>query len=269
MMKLHALLTAGLATAAIAPVALGADEIDTLEAALQATSRALDVVVGVERRVKEDPNGARALVVQVTEAPILDAHRRDDRLVTLRSEISLLRTELDQLELNAIASGVTPLMDPIAPMPGDSGQNSGSSTGPTNLAPVSTGMDDATRDALSRARAGATARTNGVETTPDPNAQPTSEAGGYSANPLLEARACYRAGRFAEGASLLKNASGADAIFWRARCNERLGQLDQAEEDLRQVLTMDPDGPLAGRAQQDLDFVKWKRGFLERMGDRK
>ncbi len=269
MMKLHALLTAGLATAAVAPVALGADEIETLEAALRATSRALDVVVGVERRVAEDPEGARALVIQVTEAPILDAHRRDDRLVALRSEISLLRTELDQLELNAIASGAAPLTGPVAPVTGNQGQTGNTSAGPTNLPPVSTGMDDATRDALSQARAQAIARANGVEAILDPRAQPTTDGSGYSANPLLEARACYRAGRFAEGAALLKSASGADAIFWRARCNERLGQLDQAEADLRQVLTMDPTGPLAGRAQQDLDFVKWKRSFLERMGDRK
>lgn len=275
MMKFHAALTTGLATFFVAPAALSSDELQTLEAALQSTSRALDVVVGVERSIQADPEGGAELIKQVTEAPVLDARRRDERLAALRGEVSLLRAELDQLELNAIQSGVQPLDEALAEarsnQRGERRSNPQvSGGGSSSRAPVSTGLDEATRSALSQAKAEAMARAEGrtpvFEGSQDAEAteRRTRE---YSADPLRHARTCYRAGRYEEGHALLANAEGVEALFWRARCSERMDDLDAAKKDLQQVLAMDPNGPFSVRAQQDLDFVEWKRAFLERMGD--
>ena len=278
MMKFHAALSTGLATFLIAPAVLGGDELETLEAALRATDRALDVVVGVERRMDENPEEAMSLIKQVTEAPILDARRRDERLATLRGEVNLLRTELDQLEMSALERGAHPMgdlghrTDTVLPP-----QPSGGSVGPTNLSPVTTGFDDATRAALEVAKLEAMARLSastqasvgGTASESDPSAQAATGEDGYSADPVRHARAYYKAGHYSKGFRLLKDAEGAEALFWRARLAERMGDLEQAETDLRQVLTMDAEGPFAARAQQDLDFVKWKREFNQRMGARR
>ena len=266
MMKLHAALTTGLATLLVAPAALSADELETLEAALRSTSRALDVVVGVEQRAAEDPAAAIPLVRQVTEAPVLDAERRDARLQSLRSEVDLLRTELDQLELAALQEGAQPLTDLRPPTARD--PRTTASGAPTELPAVSTGLDDATRLALAKAKADALARARGDLKGDEPsagNAHPTTNENGYSADPVRHARACYRAGRYDEGLALLKDAETPEGLFWRARCNERLDDLDAAEADLRELITIDADGPFAARALADLEFVKWKRDFLQRM----
>lgn len=271
MLKFHAALTTGLATLLVAPAALDNDELATLDAALRSTSRALDVVTGVERQVAEDPTGSVSMLRQVTEAPLLDPARRDERLATLRDEVNLLRTELDQLELSALERGLlrpdgtlNAGVSSAAPVQ-DQGTRRPLGT-PGTLDHVSTGLDDQTRSALESARNAALRRAGEAVPTSDEEVDTPDD---YSANPLRHARTCYRAGRYAEGRALLSEAEDPESLFWRARCSERMGDLESADADLRQLLAQDPEGPFAERAQADLEFVQWKRDFLERMESRK
>jgi hypothetical protein len=238
-------------------VVLGEDELDTLERTLAGTVRALEVLAGIEERVATGTPGAVIEVRAVTEAATLDARERDERLAGLREEVGLLQAELDALE--------SPIRVPLAAQP-IAGAGGASATA------VTSGLDEATRALLGRPPGEGPPVARGTAAEPRAGARTTAVAapvieGAYVADPLGMGRACYHAGRFADGVVALATLKAdPEALYWRARCLERLERLDEAANDLRRVLELvGEEGYAARRAKTDLEFVEWKRSFLKRL----
>jgi len=252
MMRYQTALSGALATLLVVPaVTLGEGQLSSLEDTLSGTLRSLRVMAGIQVQVENGDEGAARSLLKVTETPILDPKSRDDRVVTLRDEVNLLRTELDALENQAVASP---------------GLQATSSAAP-GLGRVGTGLDDDDRIALeniSRPGGNLSGLTTGFTTqgTPPPPGAVSPEHDGYSADALRHARACFRAGRHREALAVLGNSGGApEILYWRARCLEELDRLTESASLLEQVVASDATGSLGRRARTDLDFVRWKIEF--------
>jgi len=265
MMRFQTVVASGLTTFLVVPaVTLGGDEIGTLKEALTNTARALEILAGIENKLDDDEPVSAGIVLAVTEPSILDARRRDERLNALRNECSLLQTELDLLENAATAEAPSTETTSHVSTPTVAGDAH-------SLPPVHTGIDEATRNALRSLAGEETSQgeprdaSATVEAAAGEGSPETEE---YSADPVGQARACYRAKRYAQGFALLeKVTSGTQALYWRARCLEKLDRLDEAATDLRKVIEQTSDGFEKQRAQTDLEFIEWKKGFLEKLGD--
>ncbi len=251
MMKLQAALSAGLAVVLVAPGRL-VDEraLQRLELALGETVRALEVLAGLEGR--QAGQLAPDLLQAVTESPILDPRGRDERLQTLRNDVGLLQMELDSLE-----STEPPAEAAAGP--------AGAAPAPEGLAGVTSGLDDALLRFLEDLRrAPSPAAEPATVAVPVPATSPERED--YSADPVLEARACLFAGRLERGLSLLEPlAADPRALYWKARLLEKLDRLDEAIAALEKAAGLAGEGREAERIKGDLEFLEWKRGFLRRM----
>lgn len=271
MMKFHAAITAGLAATIVIPaVTLDTEEIGTLEDALSNTVRALELVTGIQKKFETEKKSDTGLVLAMTEDSILDPQLRDERLHALRNEVNLLQTELDLIESDDL--GITPVATTPPPPTGvPEGEIIPAAGAAGSIPRVTTGLDDATRRALADLQR--KDRGEDVAEAPEPaeTVAPfvsSTEKEGYSADPLRHARACYRIERYAEGAAILKDLkSDPRALYWRARCLEKLGQLDEAARALRKVIELSPDTPEGRNAKSDLEFIEWKRGFLDKLGE--
>lgn len=254
MMRLQAAFSAGLAAVLVVPGTL-VDEraLRRLELALDETVRALEVVTGLEQRAEGQL--APDLLRAVTEGPILDARGRDEQLQALRNEVSLLQMELDALEPGEAVAEQALEQPPASAAPAVEG-----------LTGITTGFDEGLRlllGDLHRAPA-ESALPPVVAAAPIPATSP--EQAGYSADPVLEARACYFAGQHERGLSLVEPLSeDPNALYWKARLLEKAERLDEAIAALQKVLTLTGTGREAERAKTDLEFLEWKRGFVRRM----
>jgi len=255
MMKFQATLVTGLAALLVAPrMTLGQDEVAALENALAQTVRALEVVSGLETRLAVEPEATVPLVITATEATALGVTEEtlDGRLASLRSEVSLLRMDLDALE---------------NPMAGDP------RTAPTAVrAPdVSTGLDESILSLMRRSvdpgadptgpQPGPTASTTPARTTKSPTIDPSQ----YTADPLGQAKASYNAGRYEDGVLLLEGRTDDASRYWLARCLTRLERYDEAVKLLEDVVRTAGDTYEGRRAATDLEFAKWKRDFDQKL----
>jgi len=261
MMRFQTTVTAVLASLLVVPVLIGQGNVDTLESALSGTKRAIEVLKGLEKKLVEEPANALALVLSATEAPGGTDVQREQRLESLRSEVNLLQMEYDALQSPALAGdgAVQDLLGTREPL----GRTSLPSAG------ITTGLGDDLRLLLSGAPQ--------PRTTPAPApaphgeesaaaATPESAAGGaYSADPLRHGITCYRAGRYAEAYELLAPLDDASALYWQARTLERLERLDEAVKVMERALAKGGEGFEARRAQTDLEFLRWKRDFVQQM----
>ena len=93
--------------------------------------------------------------------------------------------------------------------------------------------------------------------TPAPNAgqpSPSPEGKGYSANPLRQAKACFRAGRYQQGLDILEAVTPfTEGDYWRAKLLDRLGRTDEALLLFASVEVAEDAGPLAAAAKRYLD----------------
>ena len=94
--------------------------------------------------------------------------------------------------------------------------------------------------------------------TPAPNAgqpSPSPEGKGYSANPLRQAKACFRAGRYQQGLDILEAVTPfTEGDYWRAKLLDRLGRTDEALLLFASVEVAEDAGPLAAAAKRDAEF---------------
>jgi len=267
MLKFHSALTAGLATLLVAPTVLQDDDLAILEHTLAKTDQALEILRGLHPRFDTDAQGAGRLLLAATEPPVLDEQLRDERLVALREEVSILRSELDRLQ----APDELPPLESTTPegtvvnvpfdMPG---------TGPLALT-----REEALRRAMepktaTRPRTSRPTTEPGMQEPPPPeavavDARPLPEGKDYSADPLGHARACYRAGRYQQGLALLRGHEDPVSMYWRARCLEKLERLQEAVTTLEKVIEKSPDSAEARRARTDLEFLRWKQGFVKNL----
>jgi hypothetical protein len=230
----------------------GDGEIRTLEDALSATSRALEVLHDLAGRLERDPQGSIGLLLSATEPPALEERARDERLESLRDEVNLL-----QMELDAADEPLALAAPPPAALPAGDG-----------VGGLTTGLDETLRRLLAQDLEHAPLRPSEARTsgTPAVEERPVSPEGeGYSADPLHHAIACHRAGRFEEALALLPaDSADPEMLYWRGRTLEKLERLDEAIETLGRVASRADLGSLAERARTDLEFLEWKRDFLAR-----
>jgi hypothetical protein len=261
-------IASALAPFLVVPVLVGQGSIATLQDALAGTRRALEVLKGLEGRLREEPAAVLGLILSATEAPSGDETQRDAHLEALRNEVNLLQMELDAMESPVLgpdgavqsALGARLPLDPLGAGPLGSG--------PAPTAGITTGMDDSLRALFSEAPAARAVLRGELNAPRDRTASPTSMGEGdhgasaYSADPLRHGITCYRAGRFAEAHELLAALEGATALYWQARTLERLQRLDEAVSVMERAIAAGGDGPEQRRAQTDLEFLRWKRDFM-------
>ncbi len=245
MMRFTGAIGTSLAAFVVVPAtALGPDGNDlalsSLEEALSKTVQSLEILVGIRDRAEPI---AVDLVLEVTEPPIFDGPagpERDRKLDVLRTNVSLLREELDVVEARLLSSPADTTGSIKTPVSG-----------------VTRGLDPEALDVLRKLGApGAPVHRRSI-------APATDTA--YSANPLMQAQACYRAGLFARGFALLEKDETVAGRYWRARCLERLDRLTEAAELYRAISEQEDAGSFAERASTNLEFVTWKLTFVERL----
>jgi hypothetical protein len=268
MMRFQTALSSALAAFLVVPVFLGQGQIASLEDALAGTVRALEVLKGVEKRLQEDPATAMSLILSATESPSGDEVQRDKRLEGLRNEVNLLQMELDALQ--------SPVLDADGSVQSSLGArlpltSFDSPLTPTPIA-ITTGLDDALRAQLAGEveprppRLGEVLRTgsstNGAERANAADGAAASAADAYTADPLKNGIACYRAGRYAEALGLLAPLDDGTGLYWRARTLERLERLDEAVQTMEHAIAKGGSGFDPSRAKTDLEFLRWKRDFV-------
>ncbi len=247
MLKFTYLVQLGLAGALTLPAWNGQDGSFTalmaeIDAALAELSRGLTA---------QEADAAQTIerALRLSEEPIGDERERDELLGLLRRDVGALQQELDELEVfGADARALAATQGPP----------------PASVAPR-TGLGDAERERL---RPESQLPSASVRADREPVA---FETPGYSADPIRHGRAYFRAGRHAEGLALLERHQGLpEADFWRARCLEGLGRLDEAlraHESL--IAALEPTHELARRAREEREFVAWRIAFETRLAERR
>ena len=253
MMRFQTTIASLLAAALVPATFVGQESIDSLEKALSQTVRALEVLGGVQESVESNDPATIGYIRAVTEDPILDDRLRDERLVDLRNQVNLLRTELDILEAPAF---VIEAQDPAlanAPEGGD------------NLPAITKGLSS---EALSNL---VEPKTQGADTNTEADASVAGDllprggdTSGYSADPVAHARACYYARRYEQCISLVAELTEeSEAFFWKARALEKLDRLNEAVVAMKTSVKLAGDTPEGRRAQAELEFMEWRLSFLK------
>ena len=275
MMKFTPAITVGLAALLVVPIvgAQGEKSEGGLKAAIADTAQVLSRLAGLSEALTNGDLGAVEPLLEFSEPAILDAPARDQLLAQLRQEVSAMQMQVDS------AQAPHPLAKPWT-----GGSSPG--TGPLNLRIVGP-----------KAPAGPLAQTS--EPQPEVEEQGTVsnaprgntkrlEGSGFTADAVRHARLLILAERPGEALQILERApAGIENSYWRARCLEELGSLDEAISAYREVAAhpsaadsaqdsagssgerSDSFGMLAQRALQDVEFLEWKRDFESRRASRK
>jgi hypothetical protein len=260
MLKFQSALMAILGTALLLPGLQSQDGTRGLERSLAETTRALEVLAGIQRGIEARHQGAIALAKQATEPASGEARVRDNRLVTLRDEVNRLQAMSDRMqgpgtqarEVESRLSAPPPLDEQSAPR-----------------VLVSTGLSQAARDELVGLALPKTHGTRPAAAQPAPAGAPGTprDAGELAADPLRQAQVLFRAGRYEECAVLLKRHDNEpESAWWRARALERLERTAEALECYRSAAAGAEKGSeLAKRSAHDLEFLQWKIDFRKKL----
>lgn len=231
-----------------------AGTLGSLQSALTKTVQALEFLSGMRERTETGRPAELEVLLEVTEPPMFEggpSPERDQMLDLLRTQVSLLQEELDLVEQRMLER-----------------ERAGEEPEPTEAAAparpgFTRGLDPDSMAVLKKIGNPATA--------PAPSLAERAEGTDieYSANVLLQAQACYRAGLYERGANLLIEEPSAEGRYWRARCLERLERLDEASELYTAIAEMPDVGSFAERARTNLEFVTWKLDFVGRLAKEK
>lgn len=227
---------------------------ESLQVALQRTVHTLEQLADLEQRFTAAPRAVLPEVVAATEAPLPPGPERDERLNALRADLGRLQTELD------LAERALPDTAGAAAGGHEHRYAQGRDAGPGGVA--TTGLAEGELQALAKARPTA-AREPVAQTAPE---RVSLEPEGFSADVVGEGRALVRAGRFEEALERLADAptDEAAATYWTGRALEKLGRIDEALEAYGKVVVLDPESFEGKRAQEDIEFLEWKRSFEKR-----
>lgn len=239
MLKYQSLLAGAAGALLLVPTFATQDKGGGLERSLQETVRAMEVLLGIQKGIEQRSPNAIPLLLQATEAPNGEAQARDEQLHTLREEVSRLQGVADRMV--STEEQALKVNELLQANPDDA-----------KKLIVSTGLSAADRAALQgRSPANATAPI-----------EHRTGAGAYGeADPLRQAQALYRGGRYADCVVFLDSkAKQPEAAWWRARALEQLNRWPEAIDGYR-VATSSTDPLIARRAKQDLEFLEWKRDF--------
>ncbi len=257
MLKFQQVINMGIASILVIPaVALQGDRGQGLEAALEDTIAALDHLVRVrDTRDVADPE-TREMIVAATEAPIAAGPQRDQYLDTLRRDVNVLTMQLESVEQS-------PKQRQMIQGSSNAPQVDFNGTGRTSQ--PTTGLSEQERRNL----AGIQAPLPGVNMKA-PIATIAIEEDGFVVDRLLLGQSYYRAGRYLESAEILSRQPGnAEAVYWYARCLEKLERFDEAIDLYGSVLKLTESTYLADRARNDLEFLTWKREFQSKINSSK
>ena len=274
MMKFTPAMTVGLAALFVVPI-VGAQEKDGeggLRAAIADTAQVLRELAGLSEALERGEVEAIDPLLAYSEPAILDAPGRDQLLAGLREEVSAMQMQVDA------AQAPHPLAKPWT-----GGSSPG--TGPLNLRIVGPQAPPGPLTQTSDSEPAVEAQ--GVTPAETPRGDKRRlEGSGFTADALRHARLLILAERPGEALEILDRApAGIEVTYWRARCLEELGSLDEAISAYREVAAhpgaagstadsagdpgSDSFGVLAQRALQDVEFLEWKRDFESRRASRK
>jgi len=250
MLKFTGIIGSVLASLVVVPAAtLGNDRgdspVESLETALSQTVEALDLLTGMKAKAKEGVEISAMAARELSEDPLPGDEERDQRLQILRTQVSLLQQELDILEFR---------MKELRT--GTSFRSEGDRPGEGLTITKGLGTDVLT-DIRELERPVVQSK----------ELAPPVEHFGYSADPLLEGQACYRAGQYERGIDLLENLESIAGQYWLGRCLERAGYLERAATVYRAVIAAEDGGSFGERAKTNLDFVEWKIRFSSTLGE--
>ena len=233
----------------------GGDE--SLTSALASTVRALEYLSGVQESVEAGEADAIRRVMAATEVAdfTVAPTEQEQRLEELRGHVATLQAELDWIEVSH-SEGIewTGLEDPDF-------QSFTTIQEPIRPAPVTTGIDDSMRQRLAVVDPPPAVKTPNGPMEVSPKARRIFEHDGYVADPLRLGRSQYRVGHYDQAIETLAKVELIEGLYWTARAQEKLGRFDEALAGYERVATAEDAGTLAGQAQTDASFLKWRRGF--------
>jgi len=219
----------------------------TLRESLDRTLAALETLAGIERHLQAGAPEAVAQALDHTEPTLVlgadDPEARDRLLESLRADVGQLEAALERAQQGSVN-------DPDAP------------SAPAPDSATTTGLDDGLRELL--AGQGRGARALFVPPPPAERAEQklALEGQGFTADPLRLAQAYYRKGQFEEAVAVLeKHGRGAEALYWKARSLEKLGDHEAAVRTYTAVAEAPDAGALASRALEDIEFLEWSLEF--------
>lgn len=234
---------------------------------LNGTVRAISDLEALKDKLAQGDRTALNSVLQATDVPMLDAQRRDEYLFILRNEVSELHMKVDSLSTGTRA--VLPFLgDPFHTEPPTTPFQS-ASTGAQTAGPkaivATTGLSDEQKRALSLRQLPVGPLSSTVSGVPE--TVRAFEEEGFSADVMRQSRLYFRAGRYAEALTLLEGLkSEPEAMYWMARCFEKLEREAEAVTMYRAVIDAEDSNPFQTRAQHDVEFLEWKRSFFKKDG---
>ena len=254
MMKFSYVTNLAIATVLVVPaVTLQTGSAGSLEESLSRTLVALENLAGIEQRIEAREPGAVMDVTRWTETAMEtgeDPGANDRLLDSLRAEVSQLQTQVDLARKRTTGdTGST------GALPGWTGE----------AAPTTYGLDEDMRRRL--AGGGRLAGARGGDVKPGgagaaPVAAVAFEEEGYAADAMMLARAYYRTRRYEEALEALEaRRTEPEGRYWMARSLEKLGRSQDALEAYLEVIEMPAAGPLAERAREGTDFLRWRLEF--------
>ena len=260
MLKFQSALMAVLGAALLVPGLRSQDGTRGLDRSLAETTRALEVLAGIQRGIEARHPAAIQLAKQATESPSGEARVRDNRLVTLRDEVNRLQAMSDRMQ--GASTQAREVENTLQAPP--SGNNESM---PRVI--VSTGLSQDAREELIGIALPSSKGARSVAPRPETGASAGTpvNVGELAADPLRQAQVLYRAGRFEECAAQLKrHDSEPEAAWWRGRALERLARNGEALECYKRAADGAPkDSSLQKRAAGDLDYLQWKVEFLKKL----
>jgi len=227
------------------------DEVAGLQSQLDSRKLASDLSLG-----SNGVGGAQPFSLAALEESIPKMVQGDG---TVESLLGHATPGLSPTFVKALGSGqYSPRITPGAGSAGLSASSTDAANAATSNAP--SGGAIGTPISMGGADATASTSTNGA---PAPNA-PVS---GYSANPLRQAQACYRAGRYEQGVKILATVeSDVTVDYWRARLLEKSGRVAEAIDLFAKVEAAEDAGTLAVAAKREREFAEWRLDFERRAG---
>ena len=189
--------------------------------------------------------------IDATEVPNEASPERDEHLYYLREEVSRLQMRWDALD--AAFSAKAPL--PVAPVEEETALQA--PTPEPDKAPLgTTGLNQSARTELVQRLASQ----EGYVAEGLPREKTAYEPAGFTAHAVRHGRAYYKAGRYEEALSLLKQSKEqASARFWIACTLEKLGKTTDAIAAYQEIIDLGADH--AEHASRNRDFLIWKRDF--------
>ncbi len=273
MMKASGIVSFAAGTLLLVPTAQDGS-VATLEDALGRTVQAIEFFAGFEQQAQNQDPDAVDTLLRNTESALFNEPSGEARIFDLRDEINRLQIAYDAVlggdaRPDLQAAVLAPLSQTTGtnPVPASDEKHTRSAhiaNGEQAPTHPFTGLNASTRSALAAVHPGSAviqpAKPAGGSKGTGAQAKPVSapDPDGYSADPVRQARACYKAGLYERGLLVLAGeVLTPEGQYWKARLLEMLERTDEALEVYKRVIASD-DPELSKRAQGDLDFLEWR-----------